>query len=301
MQKKNNWLKFKTDFFASLEMKKIRKIAGGDSYIIIYQKLMLLTVNTEGHYHLSGIEPTIEEELALIIDEDVDNVRIAINILKSLNLINHDSNVIFLNKVPDLIGKNDDSSLRVAAYRERKKLECNALQSLQVTESNDPREREREREDIEKDKNKQKNASTDALLCVDYFNKVNGTKNTVDKTIINTVDKHKPEKSEIFDITKEQKPRLMNDRTWELFKEWWILSRKQHKLANTKRAFDVQIKKMHLNIDICNNNQYEIVEFSMNYNKDKTFQNICLPDKCKERVEHVNALIDSMSEWMPKL
>lgn len=124
---------------------------------------------------------------------------------------------------------------------------------------------------------------------------------SINSSIINTIDKHKPEKSEIFDITKEQKPRLMNDRTWELFKEWWTLSRKQHKLANTKRAYEIQIKKMHLNIDVCNDNQYEIVEFSMNYNKDKTFQNICLPNKYQEKVDNVNELLNSMSEWMPKL
>lgn len=104
-----------------------------------------------------------------------------------------------------------------------------------------------------------------------------------------------------FNIDEEEKPRLMNDRTWELFKEWWKLSRKQHKLANTKRAFDVQIKKMHLSIDVCNDNQYEIVEFSMNYNKDKTFQNICLPNKYQEKVDNVNELLNSMSEWAPKL
>lgn len=154
VNKQNNWLKFKIDFFASLPMKKIRKIAGGDSYIIIYQKLMLLTVNSEGHYHLDGIENTIEEELALIIDEDVDNVKIAVNILKSLNLIEQNNNMIFLNQVPALIGKNNDSSLRVAAYRERKKLECNALQPLHVTESNAPRERERGDKEIEKKQNK---------------------------------------------------------------------------------------------------------------------------------------------------
>lgn len=158
--KKNNWLKFKTDFFASAAMKKMRKIAGGDTYVIIYQKLMLLTVNSEGHYKLEGIEATIEEEISLILDEEIDNVKIAINIFKSLNLIEHNNNVIFLPQVPLLIGKNDDSTLRVAAYRDRQKLKCNALQSLHVTESNALEKRREDTDQIRSDKDKIKNIDT---------------------------------------------------------------------------------------------------------------------------------------------
>src|SRR5208337_1136344 len=150
-EKKNNWLKLRTDFFQNLALKKFRKIAGGDTYIIIYQKIMLLTVNTEGHYQLQGIEKTIEEELALILDEDIENVKVCLSLTKSFNLLEIVNNsTIYLPQVPKLIGKNDDSSARVAAFRERKKLEnisvklpekgnCNALQSLHVTESNAPR------------------------------------------------------------------------------------------------------------------------------------------------------------------
>jgi predicted phage replisome organizer len=160
--KKNNWLKLKVDFFSSPAVKKLRKIAGGDKYLIIYQKLMLLTVNTEGHYEFQNLEPKIEEELALILDEEVDNLKMAVSFLRSTNLMQDvDNNTIFFIEVPKLIGKYDDSSERVAKYRLRKKAnaECNALHSLHVTEGNDqvtsdcnecnaPRERERERERV---------------------------------------------------------------------------------------------------------------------------------------------------------
>ena len=45
--KKYYWLKLKNDFFTSKEMKKLRKIAGGDTYTIIYLKLQLLSLQNE--------------------------------------------------------------------------------------------------------------------------------------------------------------------------------------------------------------------------------------------------------------
>ena len=63
------WFKLKDDFFAQPYIKKLRKIAGGDTYVIIYQKILLLTVKTNGYLYFQGIEKTLEEELALILDE----------------------------------------------------------------------------------------------------------------------------------------------------------------------------------------------------------------------------------------
>jgi len=130
--KKNNWLKLKVDFFSTPQVKKLRKIAGGDKYLIIYQKLMLLTVNSEGHYEFQNLEPSLEEELALILDEDVDNLRMLLSFLKSTNLMQSiDLNNIFFMEVPKLIGKPDNSAERVAKYRalRRQEHECNALQN----------------------------------------------------------------------------------------------------------------------------------------------------------------------------
>jgi len=149
--KKNHWLKLKTDFFPSLAIKKMRKIAGGDTYVIIYLKLMLLTLNSEGHYRYQRVEQTIEDELATILDEDIENIKICLSLAKSFGLLeNVNDNTIFLSQVPTLIGKRDDSRDRVREYRERKKLSnaenisenakitaCNALHLLHVTACND--------------------------------------------------------------------------------------------------------------------------------------------------------------------
>ena len=54
--KKFYWLKLKDDFFKQKEMKKLRKIAGGDTYTIIYLKMMLLSVKSEGKIYFEGLE-----------------------------------------------------------------------------------------------------------------------------------------------------------------------------------------------------------------------------------------------------
>ena len=46
--KKYFWLKLKDNFFNQKEIKKLRRIAGGDTYTIIYLKLQLLSIKKEG-------------------------------------------------------------------------------------------------------------------------------------------------------------------------------------------------------------------------------------------------------------
>ena len=75
--KRYYWLKLKEDFFRDREIKKLRKIAGGDTYTIIYLKLLLLGLRDEGKLIYEGIEDSFCEEMALEIDEDAENVKIA--------------------------------------------------------------------------------------------------------------------------------------------------------------------------------------------------------------------------------
>ena len=58
------------------EIKKLRTIAGGDTYTIIYLKLLLLSLENSGRLFYESLEETFAEELALIIDEDPKNFKI---------------------------------------------------------------------------------------------------------------------------------------------------------------------------------------------------------------------------------
>ena len=86
MKKEYYWLRLKTDFFTNIAMKKLRRIAGGDTYTIIYLKLMLLSLRNNGTLFFENVEPTFYEEMALALDEDAENVRVTLAYLLSCGL-----------------------------------------------------------------------------------------------------------------------------------------------------------------------------------------------------------------------
>lgn len=121
MAKKYYWLKMETDYLTSPKIKKLRKIAGGDTYTIIYLKMQLLSVKNGGVLEYSGIEPSFSEELALILDEDVDNVKITVSFLESMGLLVAGENGEFLlPEAAEKIGTESESIDRVRSFRKRK-------------------------------------------------------------------------------------------------------------------------------------------------------------------------------------
>lgn len=140
--KKYYWLKLKKDFFNQKEIKKLRKIAGGDTYTIIYLKMQLLTLQDEGILKFEGTEENLAEQLSLEIDEDVDNIQVTINFLiknKLLEEIQEDE--YLLPKTVECIGKEGKSAERVRKFREKKKngeqkaLQCNTIVTKCNTET----------------------------------------------------------------------------------------------------------------------------------------------------------------------
>ena len=162
VNKKYYWLKLKNDFFNNRQIKKLRRIAGGDTYTIIYLKLQLLSIDNGGIIEYKGTEKDIFEQLELEIDEDIDNIKITMNFLMANDLLECVDNDVFLNEVPNLIGSECKSAEIVRKYRKNKELEnqkalqcdnktlqCNAppLQSnTNVTKCNTEIEKEKEKE-----------------------------------------------------------------------------------------------------------------------------------------------------------
>lgn len=122
MAKKFFWLKLKEDFFRDKRIKKLRKIAGGDTYTIIYLKLQLLSLKHNGTLIYEGVEDTLEEELALEIDEDEDNVKVALAFLFTNGLIEEtDPNHFVMTETIQCIGSESASAERVRKHREKQK------------------------------------------------------------------------------------------------------------------------------------------------------------------------------------
>ena len=123
--KRYYWLKLKEEFFQDKEVKKLRKIAGGDTYTVIYLKLMLLSLKSDGRLYFDGVEDTFHEELALEIDEDAENVRVTLMYLEKmglLQLVNDDE--IFLTQMDSLIFSESESAQRVREHKSNRICTC---------------------------------------------------------------------------------------------------------------------------------------------------------------------------------
>nr|DAO85270.1 MAG TPA: replisome organizer protein [Caudoviricetes sp.] len=165
---RNYWLRLKKDFFSQPKMRKLRRIAGGDTYTIIYLKMELLSINDEGHLYFEGIEENFVEEIALKIDEDPENVQVTISYLLHQGLLEQeDENTFLLPEVLGCIGSEVDSAERVRRYRERKALQCNGevlLGNVSVTASNTEIDRDKEKNNksnIKSNKDTSKSTVTD--------------------------------------------------------------------------------------------------------------------------------------------
>ena len=116
-EKRYYWLKLKENYFDSPKIKKLRKIAGGDTYTIIYLKLQLLSIKNNGIIEYEKIEPTFQEELALKLDEDVENISVTLSYLQSQGLVDVNENSDFF-----LIEAPEELSVRETQIRRLKSI-----------------------------------------------------------------------------------------------------------------------------------------------------------------------------------
>ena len=121
--KRYYWLKLKEDFFNDKRIKKLRTIAGGDTYTIIYLKLQLLSLKDEGNLYFDNVEDTFIEELALEIDEQVEDVKVCIMYLIKTGLIQEVSETEYsLPETKRCIGSETASTIRSRICRENRKM-----------------------------------------------------------------------------------------------------------------------------------------------------------------------------------
>ena len=129
--KKYYWLKLYNDFFTSKRIKRLRSLAGGDTFTIIYLKMQLKALQDDGYLYFDGVMEDFAEEIALDIDESADDVRITIQYLLQVGLLesNEDGKEYLLTYMQKCMGSETASTRRSRLSRERKKeqkaLQCN--------------------------------------------------------------------------------------------------------------------------------------------------------------------------------
>ena len=141
------------NFFEKREIKKLRNVAGGETYTIVYLKLMLLSLGEQGNIFFEETESDIYEQIALEINERYEDVKMTLMFLQKNNLCNiNDTQDISLQEVPTLIGSETQSTIR---SRKSRALQCNTTATQLQHTSNGEIDIEKEL-DLELDTKKEK-------------------------------------------------------------------------------------------------------------------------------------------------
>lgn len=150
MGKRYYWLKLPDDFFRQKPIKKLRRIAGGDTYTIIYLKMLLVSLKNEGKLFFDGVEENFTEEIALELDEEEENVKVTVQFLMAQGLLKLiDESEYELTECSRMVGSESASAERMRRLRDKKTSQCDIGVTQQLHLSDVEKEKEIE---IDKDK-----------------------------------------------------------------------------------------------------------------------------------------------------
>lgn len=125
MAKRYYWLKLPDDFFRQKPIKKLRKIAGGDTYTVIYLKMLLISLKNDGKLYFDGVEDNFCEELALELDEEEENVKVTVQFLMAQDLLKLiDESEYELTECSRMVGSESASAERMRRLRDKKTSQC---------------------------------------------------------------------------------------------------------------------------------------------------------------------------------
>ena len=162
------WLRLDNNFFKNLAIKQLRRMSGGDTYVLIYQKMMLQSLENQGYIYFEGILDSLAEEIAMALDENVEDVQVTIAYFQSKGLLQiGEENEIFLEQVPMLLDQETN-------WNRYKRQQNKKLEKFQPLSNHLPTDI-----DIDKDiknsknnsnsKNQNKNAAADFSEIYSYY------------------------------------------------------------------------------------------------------------------------------------
>ena len=140
--KRYYWLKLQVGFFQELIIKQLRTLPEGDSIVLLYLKLLLKAINTEGIIYFQNILSSLDEEIALDTGEKSALVKLTISALCQYHAaVFLDDQSLQLLYLEDMVDSESASVARVRNHRAIQKLlkekEQEALQCNEtVTEGN---------------------------------------------------------------------------------------------------------------------------------------------------------------------
>ena len=180
MAKRYYWLKLPKNFFEDKAIKRLRQIAGGDTYTIIYLKMLLKSMEDDGKLFYEGIEDTICDEIALDINESADDVQVTMNYLEKKGLLVATDSEVELPRLTEMVGSETDKAELMRKLRSKAnsnnvtEISNNVTKALPTvtkcyTEKEIEKEKSREDTELDTKKKKKKSAKADLDGMIDSF------------------------------------------------------------------------------------------------------------------------------------
>lgn len=244
-ERKYYWIKLKKDFFKRHDIRIVESMPNGKDYILFYLKLLLESVDHDGHLRFSETIPYNEQMLSVITNTNIDTVRAAMSVFQKLDMVEIlDDETIYMNEVKNITGSETSVAERVRRHRQKKEkaLPCNNVKQICNTEKEKEKELEKEL-DIELEKEKEKEQKINYQLIADMYNdvctsfpKVKALSDNRKKAIkarlrIYSLDDFKElfEKAEASSFLKGK-----NDRDWSASFDWLIADKNMAKVLEGK-------------------------------------------------------------------
>ena len=124
--KKYYYLKLKENFFDREEIRVIRGMDKGDTYINIMLEMYLRSLKRDGSLMMTDTIPFNLKTLAAVLCRDVDEVKFAIDLFTQFDLVSvMDSGEIFMSDIQNFIGHGSSEAERKAQYRKKIKAASN--------------------------------------------------------------------------------------------------------------------------------------------------------------------------------
>lgn len=139
------WIKVSTDIWNNKKIKQIEALKNGDTYIVIWLKLLTLagTINDNGYIYVTPNIPFTDKGLAVELNKPLKIVKEAIELFEDYEMIEIEDGYIVLTgwekyqNVEGLDKIREQTKERVKRYRQRKSNgECNVTSNADVTDGN---------------------------------------------------------------------------------------------------------------------------------------------------------------------
>lgn len=113
------WAKIPTDFFSQAIPKKLKRLPNGTELQLLYLRLILLALPENGKIEFLHLEDSVEEEIALSLDADVEGVTALLSVLERAGVWEANEDGCFLSVVPSLCGSETSDAQRKREARSR--------------------------------------------------------------------------------------------------------------------------------------------------------------------------------------